>query len=89
MSGGLFDHFTSRSESLIENMIALVLMGHNVIGAVFIVVLLAQVLIVLAGFYLRPVKTLRQFALLVLILFAVLGICSITIWLLVNATGTE
>lgn len=88
-SAGLFDHFATRSESLVENMVALVLVGHNVIGAVLLLVLLAQTLLVLAGFYLRPVKTLRQFAIFLLILFAVLGICSITIWLLAAAYGTQ
>lgn len=84
-SGGFAEH----ANGLIESIIQLVLNAHNVIGFGFILLLLLQVFLVLAGMHLRDIRTHKQRIKLLLILFAVLIICSMTVWLLLKTMGTD
>lgn len=67
---------------LTEKLTGFLLLLHNVLGMWVILLLLLQVAVLLACIYMRPIRTRRQFFKLVLILFAGLGICSMTVWLI-------
>ncbi|MCH2548153.1 MAG: hypothetical protein MK052_11165 [Alphaproteobacteria bacterium] len=75
------ERFATQSELLINGMIEFVLTAQNAISIVIVLALFSQVILVLVGIYMRPVRTKRQFFKLLLILFSVLLICSMTVWL--------
>jgi O-antigen/teichoic acid export membrane protein len=75
--------------ALVNGLISAVLGMHSVIGVAIVALLLLQVGIVLVGFYMRPVRTRRQFWRVALILFAGLVICSIVIFNVIDASDNN
>ena len=73
---------TLSPHNIIEAITKALSAADNLYGIALIVFILLQVGIVLASLYLRPVRTMGQFFKLLLILFAALAICCMTVWLL-------
>lgn len=88
MSSGLdafFDKITALAEALFDG----VLQAHTALGVAGLLFLFLQVAFVLACLYIRRPATPKQWAGMLLILFAVVAICSMTVWLLLKAYSIE
>ena len=77
------------ADALIVGITELALSANNMIGIAVLLFVGVQVLLVLGSLYLRPVRTRAQFIKVMLILFAVGGFCSMTIWLLLKVASTD
>lgn len=76
--------FGEQSESLLDGMVELVLASHNLIGIGVVLVILVQVGVVMIGLYAAPIRSPRQLLRLLLILFAAIAVCCMTVWLLLQ-----
>lgn len=72
----------SRVEALIDAFIGALTTTHALIGIGVLLVVGVQITVVICGLYMRPVRSARQLFKLLLILFAALVLCSMTLWLL-------
>jgi hypothetical protein len=72
----------SRVEALIDAFIGALTTTHALIGLGVLVVVGAQITVVMCGLYMRPQRNIKQLLKLLLILFAALVLCSMTLWLL-------
>jgi hypothetical protein len=88
MSGGA-GSFSDHITNLLDAFIALILGAHTAMGIAVILLLFLQVLFVLACFYIRPPRTRKQWCWVLLILFAVVAICSMTIGLWLKANTAQ
>lgn len=74
--------FETQSTTLAQGIIEMLQTTHGVLGIALVMIIAVQVLIVLCTLYMRPIRTVAQFIKFVLILFAALAVCSITVGLL-------
>lgn len=71
-----------RVEALIEAFIGTLTTTHALIGIGVLLIVGVQITVVMCGLYMRPQRNIKQLLKLLLILFAALVLCSMTLWLL-------
>lgn len=69
---------------LIDRLIELIFSLHQLVELWVLLVLAVQVALLLAAFYVRPVRTARQLFSWLLILFAGVILCCMTVWLFLH-----
>lgn len=73
---------SARVEAIFDELLPVMLATHTALAIGVLLLVGLQVGVVLCSLYMRPVRTWGQVLKLLLILFAALVICCITVWLL-------
>lgn len=74
--------FVPSFDVLIQALLELIFSIHHLIGLWVLLALAVQVALLLVAFYMRPVRSARQLFSWLLILFAGVILCCMTVWLL-------